>query len=276
MPCPLCRSRIQAFVFEVSGIDILDCEECGHRFAEAGGEEAHIERVYGDHYFTEGGAGYADYLSEELLLTKRGGFYAGKLARHSEPGRILDVGCAAGFTLKGFQNAGWNGIGIEPNEMIGSYGRVQLGLDIRRSTLEAFGDAERFSAIAMIQVVAHFREPMLAFEKARDLLMDRGLLLIETWDRGSIVAKTLGKHWHEYSPPSVLQWFSSEGLDKCLSPLGFERLSGGRTLKWISGDHIKSLLKYRLGRMPGLGLIPDRIRLPYISDDLFYAIYRKQ
>ncbi|MBK9165421.1 MAG: class I SAM-dependent methyltransferase [Acidobacteria bacterium] len=267
---------MQAFVFEVSGINILDCKECGHRFAETGDEEDHIERVYGDHYFTEGGAGYADYLSEERLLRKRGVFYARKLARHTEPGRILDVGCAAGFTLKGFHDAGWNGTGIEPNEMIGSYGRVQLGLDIRHGTLEAFGESDRFSAIAMIQVVAHFREPMRAFEKARDLLTDRGLLLIETWDRGSIVARTLGKHWHEYSPPSVLQWFSSEGLDRCLSPLGFEKLSGGRTLKWIAGDHIKSLLRYRLGRMPGLGLIPDRIRLPYISDDLFYAIYRKR
>ncbi len=209
--CPICNSVDVAHAFEAYGHPILDCLVCEHRFSVVPHNPYHVETVYGDDYFTKGGAGYANYLSEEMSLRDRGRYYARKLARLTAPGRILDVGCAAGFILNGFVQEGWKGVGLEPNITIGAYGRDQLGLDIRHGTLETFKDADQFTAVSMIQVAAHFRDPVPAFVKARRLLMDGGLLLVETWDRHSIIARLLGKHWHEYSPPSVLHWFTSDG-----------------------------------------------------------------
>src|SRR4051794_15937989 len=118
MNCPLCRSASKK-AFEVKGYAVLDCTTCGHRFADIAADEAHVAAVYDDSYFNGGGAGYSDYLIEGEMLRKRGQIYADRLEKTvKKKGRMLDVGAAAGFILKGFIDRGWEGIGLEPNVAI--------------------------------------------------------------------------------------------------------------------------------------------------------------
>ena len=275
MKCPLCQSESK-FAFKAKGFNLLDCLECSHRFAEISADEKHVAEVYDDSYFNGGGAGYSDYLIESKMLRKRGAMYAKKLENFSsEKGKVLDIGAAAGFILQGFTDEGWSGSGLEPNKGIAKTGITENGLDIMQGSIESFETDEKFNLISMIQVVAHFYNPRKAFENAFKLLDENGLLLIESWNRESFSAKLFGENWHEYSPPSVLQWFSLTGLTEFLEGLGFERISHGRPPKKISGAHAKSLLKYRMGDSPLLKLIPEKINFPYPSEDLFWALYRK-
>ncbi len=272
--CPLCNSDSR-FAFEAKGFPLHDCTRCGHRFTAIDADEAHVAEVYGDSYFSGGGAGYADYLAEGEMLNLRGRMYAAKIAKlRSEPGKMLDVGAAAGFILRGFVDSGWQGTGLEPNSEMAKFGAKALGLHISRGSLENFRSREKFDLVSMIQVVAHFYDPRSAFERARDLLNDDGLLLIETWNRESLSARIFGKGWHEYSPPSVLQFFSESGLTRFLAEIGFEKVASGRPSKKISGAHARSLLKYRLGDNFLLKLIPEKVNFPYPSEDLFWAAYR--
>lgn len=276
MNCPLCQSESK-FAFEAKGYPVRDCVKCGHRFAGIAADENHVAATYDDTYFSGGGAGYTDYLAEGDMLKKRGQMYAKKIEKFAgAKGRILDVGAAAGFILEGFRREGWQGAGLEPNTQIARAGREKFGLDIRCGALESFETDEKFALVSMIQVAAHFYAPAKAFRKTSELLDENGLLLIETWNRASISARIFGKNWHEYSPPSVLQWFSEKGLTAFLKDFGFEKLAGGRPSKKISGAHAKSLLKYRLGNNFLLKLIPDRLNFPYPSEDLFWAVYRKK
>ncbi|MEP6903181.1 MAG: class I SAM-dependent methyltransferase [Actinomycetota bacterium] len=276
MNCPLCQSESK-FAFDAKGFALRDCVKCNHRFAEIAANENHVAEIYGDSYFSVGGAGYSDYLAEGEMLKRRGRMYAKKLAKFSAAkGKVLDVGAAAGFILQGFIENGWQGIGLEPNANVAATGREKFGLNISVGSLESFKTDEKFDLILMIQVVAHFYAPAGAFQKAFDLLNENGFLLIETWNRESISANIFGKNWHEYSPPSVLQWFSRNGLTRFLKDSGFEKIAHGRPPKKISGAHAKSLLKYRLGNNFLLKLIPDKLNFPYPSEDLFWAIYRKK
>ncbi len=275
MQCPLCSSASSG-AFEIKGFAIRDCVNCRHRFAEIAADESHVAANYDDAYFNGGGAGYADYTAEADLLRKRGRMYAGKIARFAQRGRMLDVGAAAGYILKGFADSGWNGMGLEPNASMATFGREQLGLDMRQGSLESLDTDERFDLVSMIQVAAHFFDQKTAFETAYKLLSKDGLLLIETWNRDSISARLFGKNWHEYSPPSVLHWFSKTGLTSFLNGLGFERIGGGWPSKKISGGHVRSLLKYRLGDNFLLKAIPEKFNFPYPSEDLFWALYKKR
>lgn len=275
MNCPLCQSESE-FAFTAKGFRVLDCAECSHRFADISADENHVAEIYDDSYFNGGGAGYSDYSAESEMLIKRGRMYAEKIEKFSgKKGKLLDVGAAAGFILQGFIDAGWSGIGLEPNAEIAKTGREKFGLNIRQGSLESFETDEKFDLVSLIQVAAHFYEPRKAFENAGDLLNENGFLLIETWNRESFSAKIFGKNWHEYSPPSVLQWFSLNGLTNFLKDFGFEKISSGRPSKKISGKHAKSLLKYRVGDNFLLKLIPDGINFPYPSEDLFWALYQK-
>jgi SAM-dependent methyltransferase len=273
--CPLCKSESK-FVFEAKGHPLNDCVRCGHRFAALAADEKHVAEVYGDAYFSGGGAGYSDYLAEGEMLNLRGRMYADEIARFApNKGKMLDVGAAAGFILRGFVDSGWEGTGLEPNAEMAKFGAKVLGVNIRKGSLETLKTNDRFDLISMIQVAAHFYDPRVAFERARDLLTDDGILLIETWNRASISARVFGKNWHEYSPPSVLQFFSERGLTEFLVGLGFEKVGGGRPPKKISGAHARSLLRYRIGDSFLLKLIPEKINFPYPSEDLFWAAYRR-
>jgi len=281
MNCPLCTKESER-KFKQNGFWIRACLDCRHHFAELDNESGHIERVYSDNYFNSGGAGYANYLSEERLLKARGYWYAKKLAKYAKAGTMFDVGAAAGFFLKGMCENGWSGKGVEPNDLMANHARENLKLEISTGAFEKIETDEAFDLVSMIQVVAHFIDPMTAFRVAEKITRQNGLLLIETWNRESLSAKLWGKHWHEWSPPSVLHWFTPDSLKRTLESFGFTEIKRGRPSKWLEASHAKSLLKYRLKAMPlssittkTLNLIPDNISLPYPAEDLFYAVYRK-
>lgn len=275
MNCPLCKENSER-VFETHDFWLRDCAACKHRFTEISADETHVVQTYDDSYFTGGGAGYSDYLQEGEMLRKRGRMYAEKLIKHTTvKGKILDVGAAAGFILQGFIDEGWHGIGLEPNENIAKFGRDNFKLDIKQGSLENFETNEKFDLISMIQVAAHFYDPRKSFEKAHSLLDENGLLLVETWNRDSFSARIFGRNWHEYSPPSVLHFFSEKGLSDFLEKTGFKKIASGRPSKKISGAHAKSLLKHKIGDSFLLKMIPEKLSFPYPSEDLFWALYRK-
>ena len=279
MKCPLCNSDSKR-VFEVKDYWIRDCVECSHRFTELAAASNHVEKIYDDSYFNGGGAGYTDYLQEAEILRQRGNWYGKLLAKYTNKGKVLDVGSAAGFILKGMTETGWQGVGIEPNESMAEFGRKNLGVEILNTSVEKYASKEKFDLVTMIQVMAHFVEPKEVFRNVSGTLKANGHLLIETWNRRSLSEKIFGTKWHEYSPPSVLQFFSDEGIEKLAKEQGFERVAIGRPSKWISGSHAKSLIAYKFGEKSLITklskIVPDRLNFPYPSEDLFWVLYKKK
>jgi SAM-dependent methyltransferase len=279
--CPVCSSEGRK-LFLKGQYEVLECGTCGHVYADVVPDEEHVTTTYSDEYFFGGKAGYPDYLDEARLVHERGRRYAKILSRHTVPGRVLDVGAAAGFLLQGFVESGWEGLGIEPNATMVHYGRERLGLDLRIGTLEELTVKEHFDLVTMIQVVAHFANLRIALHNAARVTRHGGFWLIEGWNRDSIVARVFGRNWHEYSPPSVLHWFSPRSLANLVREFGFREVTRGRLTKRITGAHAKSVLLHNRGSswIGGLAskaatFIPERATLPYLGDDLFYALYRK-
>lgn len=278
--CPLCGGESER-LFESHGYWIRDCGECRHRFAELECRQDHVERTYDDRYFRDGAAGYPDYLAEGAILRARGRRYGELLKRYVRPGRLLDVGSAAGFVLEGFIQAGFSGYGIEPNASMAAHARETLGLRVFTGTLENYDENAHFDVLSMIQVLAHFVDPALALERAAAFTEVGGCWLIETWNRESWTARLSGRRWHEYSPPSVLHWFTPEGVGRLGARFGFVEVARGRPSKRLSSAHAKSLLEYKLGtgaagKLLGgaLRFVPDRLTLPYPAEDLFWILLR--
>src|SRR3990172_2947633 len=120
-----CQEK-KILIFKKNGYVIRECETCGHQYAEIPDSDTHVARVYSDQYFFGGQAGYPDYLQDQDSLTRTGIWYGKLLSKYTKPGELLDVGCAAGFVLKGLVQSGWIGHGIEPNERMARYGREEL------------------------------------------------------------------------------------------------------------------------------------------------------
>ena len=283
--CPLCRSDGTTLAFLAHGQEIYRCPGCAHRFhIPSVSPEQHVSSVYGDAYFDGGGAGYENYTAEKEVLTRAGERYGKLAAKYCSPGSCVDVGAAAGFLLEGMQSAGWHGVGVEPNPRMADLGR-QRGLDMYTGSFEEFcwDRPQTVDLVSMVQVAAHFVDPVSSLRVATELLKHNGLLLIETWDRNSWTARGFGKRWHEYSPPSVLHWFTRKSLRELAEGLKLRRVAEGRPAKRIQLGHGLSLLRHKMGgsvfgRMvtAPLAWVPQDWVVPYPLDDVFWALFQKQ
>jgi len=230
-------------LFEKNDHKIFECRKCGHRFSEIKDFKNHIAKVYSDAYFFDGREGYPNYLKEKELLYNYGKRYAKIISKYMAPGKVLNVGCASGFILKGFVDSGWEGFGIEPNNTMANYGRKELNLNITTGSIETCEIPQRFDLINIIQVIGHFYDLDKAILKLRDLLNANGFVLVESWNMESAIAKFLGKNWYEYSPPSVIHWFSDKTLTGLFNYYGFELVAKGYPPKKINIKHALSLIE---------------------------------
>jgi SAM-dependent methyltransferase len=279
--CPVCGA-VGRLYFRHAVCGIHRCPDCGDLFADYALPADHVDSTYGDGYFEGGGAGYPGYHLDRDILIETGRRYGRLAARHHAPGSILDVGAAAGYILKGYQETGWRGRGIEPNPRMAERARADSGVEVAVGTLEEYRDDRRYDLVSIIQVAAHFRDLPRAFANAAALVADGGLLLVETWNADSRTARFWGKRWHEFSPPSVLHWFTPESLARLVGRSGLQEVARGRPKKRLSGAHARSILTHAVEGSAGLSilkpfgaLIPSRLAIPYPAEDLFWAIYRK-
>ena len=279
--CPICLGTC-APAFDIGAYVVMACTDCGHRFVGGEPSRDHLDQIYGDNYFFGGGDGYPDYMAEADLLIEHGRRFAEIVAPHAAPGRMLDVGAAAGFLLEGFVEAGWKGSGIEPNQRMAELGRERRGLDVRQGDLETFDTDTPFDLVTMIQVLGHFHDLPAAFRTVDRITAPGGLCLVDYWNRDSRVARLMGHGWHEYSPPSVRHWFGPRDLDLAFSNIGFAPVARGQPRKYLKGAHLKSLAGHKLRASPLtrplaplLHVIPDAMRLRYPAFDLAWVLYRK-
>ena len=282
MNCTLCHNNNTETKFLKNGYRIASCNLCNHLFTEFEPTEGEIEQIYSDDYFFKGGAGYEDYTLEKDMLIKRGSYYANKIKKYISVGKVLDIGAAAGFILKGFENNGWQGTGIEPNRRMVEYGRKVVGVSIKKGTIETVELEGKFDLVVLIQVVAHMYDLQKAFRKIYHLLKPGGCVLIETWNKDSLTARAFGRNWHEYSPPGTLNYFSKRTLNLLMTKNDFSLVKQETPKKSINSTHAKSLIKHklleskRLKWLAGItSLIPGNMILPYPSEDLFWAFYKR-
>lgn len=269
-------------LFKKRGYVIEQCESCGHRFSEIKDAGMHLSQVYSYDYFFQGKGGYPNYLDGKSILYNYGIRYSKIITKHIKAGKVLDVGCAAGFILKGFEQSGWSCQGIEPNETMAMYGRNELNLNIKISSLESFNTNEKFDLISMIQVIGHFFDLNKAMYRTTNLLNQGGLVLVESWDMKSWIARLLGKHWHEYNPPSVIHWFSNKTLVELFKHYGFEIIAKGLPAKKINLKHAISLLKENVPGFIFNNKIVDflnnkfgKFNISYPPVDLKWYIFKK-
>ncbi len=270
-------------LFEKNGYPIYECTKCDLRFSKLKDINNHLANVYSDDYFFAGGAGYPNYLEERKELYSSGLKYAKIISKFTTPGKVLDVGCAAGFYLKGFEKTGWKCLGIEPNDTIASYGRKELGLDIVTGDLESFESDEKFDLINLIEVIGSFHNLHKAMLKISDLSNKGGLVLVESWDHSSKVARFFGKSWHEYCPPSVINWFTDKSLNELFDSHGFDVIATGRPSKKIKGKHALEIVAknspefiFKKQIFNFLRFTVGKITLAYPPLDLKWYIFKKR
>jgi SAM-dependent methyltransferase len=196
------------------------------------------ETFFDQRYFAGGGrGGYLDYLADEAQHRSNARARI-ELARRSgvtPPASWLDVGCAVGFTLDEARAQGFKVVGVEPSPWARAIARDRFGLDVFTSIAEARREGPfAMDVVSMFQSLEHMPDPVSAIGDARACLRPGGRLVIETWDRGSLVARFFGNHWQQITPPSVLWLFDRKCLAYLLEGAGLHANAIVRSSKQVS------------------------------------------
>ena len=239
-------------------------------------------------YFTDGGAGYPDYIGDAPVRFRHARHVLRRLARagvaSSKGARLLDVGCAAGFFMAeaARREWGWRPSGCDVNGDVVAYARDVLRLDaVRTSFLDVPFAPGTFDVITMFSVLEHLPRPREVAERAYELLRPGGVIAIETWNRRSLTARGMGSRWHVYAPPSCLWYHSQRSLSVLFSNDRWKQLHYGAAPKFISVRHAISALDFAL---PWLGAVARktlsrgpfaRASVPYIGGDFVFAMFQR-
>lgn len=267
--CILCGAADAQPFFEKDGYRLVRCRSCALVFVANPPTPEELRRFYS---FAEGyGVESRDDPAEIARLQTLGRRHLEALHRlAAPPGRLLDVGCSAGFFLDAARSAGWEVRGLEPNAGAAELGRTRLGLDIVTGELaDAPFAPETFDAVTLWDVLEHVRDPDKTLRAVRELLRPDGVLALSTPNLGGLfprVSRPVGRltgYWTHPEPPAHLFQFSDATLRQLLRRKGF---SIAEVL------HERTPLKYtlapgglrRLARSPGRAAYAAAFVLPLL------------
>jgi SAM-dependent methyltransferase len=293
--CPACGPTGWLPLLSVGDHRYVRCRTCPTARLDLMPAPAELAAVFSESYFVEGGdvGGYLDYAADEQLHRRNA---ADRLrlveaaGARPEHGPWVEVGCATGETIAAAADAGWAVHGVEIADWAAT--RVTArGLPVV-PTLDDLTGATAGPArpspdltgscgvVAFFQSLEHLPDPAAALRTAARLLAPGGLVIIETWDRGSAVARLSGRFWQQLSPPSVLWLFHRRAAAGMAGRAGLTQLAWRSTGKSVTVGFAAGLLaaRYPATRLPLRPLLhgrPGRLAVRYRLGDLVTATLRR-
>jgi SAM-dependent methyltransferase len=256
--CALCGRPGPALLFRKDGFDLVRCAGCG--LVQVGQDPAAIDfqSLYGESYYNGGSDQvFANYIGQQ---TARRAQARRKLwaLRHLPPrvarcGRLLDVGCAAGFFLAEARRF-YTVQGVELSAFSSAFARERLGLPVHTGTLQTAAlPGAHYHIVTLWDVIEHVADPVAVLSEAARVLRPGGRLILTTGDWGSAYAQARGADWHLATPPWHLTLFSRDTLVQAAACAGL-RLVAARS-QGVAGDGPlwRNRVSLLLSRLAGLG-----------------------
>jgi 2-polyprenyl-3-methyl-5-hydroxy-6-metoxy-1,4-benzoquinol methylase len=205
--------------------NIVSCKSCDFKFTNPRPEDS----VLGDYYKAESYVSHTNskkgivnklyHIVRNHTLKKKIQLISSYVSR----GTILDYGCGTGMFLSACKYAGWETIGMEPDD-----NARKMGLE---KELNVFSDKDKvnthvantqFDAITLWHVLEHVTDmsETLSFFNAR--LKKNGVLIIAVPNHVSYDAQVYKEYWAAYDVPRHLHHFDLKSMKTLVEKAGFE------------------------------------------------------
>jgi 2-polyprenyl-3-methyl-5-hydroxy-6-metoxy-1,4-benzoquinol methylase len=145
---------------------------------------------------------------------------------------ILDVGSAVGHFLRAAKPHWKKAMGVDVSNAMRAFVEREVGVKVLGEPFESLATRERFSCINMSHVIEHVPNPSAWLRKARELLVEDGLLVVAVPNirsleqRIKLLLKNVGLRRGEWSSPAktpdhlfeppvrvLLRFIESHGFD---------------------------------------------------------------
>jgi len=209
---------------------------------------ADLKKYYtGKYYFAIDSitGGYDNYFADKENLIRTFTKRISVIENYTKPGRMLDVGCAFGFSLLAAKTRGWDVCGVELSDFASALAKKQ-GLTVFTGTIDGapFQDGY-YNCITMWDLIEHTIDPKREMLKANQLMKNGGILALSTPDVSSFLEKIIGSHWLGYqSPRQHLFYFSPKSILHLLKNTGFEVIKIFHIGKFCNLSFVVQRFKY--------------------------------
>ncbi|MEX0785412.1 MAG: class I SAM-dependent methyltransferase [Dehalococcoidia bacterium] len=238
--CALCGGSSSKRVLDAKQRTVVECRDCGLRALSPMptlGDMVGINAETVHPFFNaclEDEASYRAYFDRKL----------DDLQRYQRSGRLLDVGCGAGFFLDAARTRGYSVAGVDLSPVPAAYAQDALGLDVAVSSLYAYeAPSDAFDAVTIFQTIEHDPDPAALCAELYRIVAPGGVLMVTTPAADGFVARAMGKRWFGYRNVEHVSFFSRRSLRFALERAGFE-------IVFLDVEHGKRLsMKYVLNRL---------------------------
>ena len=238
--CALCGGSRHKRFMQAKGRAVVDCLDCGLRALQPMPSLDQLVTINEEtvHPFfnacLEDEASYRDYFAHKL----------DDLVRNQPSGRLLDVGCGAGFFLDAARQRGYDVAGVDLSPVPCRYAREELGLDVSLGSLYDYrAPGESFDAVTIFQTIEHDPHPADLTAELFRILRPGGCVMVTTPAADGFVARAMGSRWFGYRNVEHVSFFNRRSLRHALEQAGFE-------VVFVEVEHGKKLTaKYALNRL---------------------------
>jgi SAM-dependent methyltransferase len=227
VPCIICGVQDEEFLFYTPE-RLVRCRRCGLIYNNPRLDAESLTKIYAKEYFVidtdKPGINYkayVNYIKEEPLIIRSMHRRLQKVeVLRKAKGRLLDVGCATGFSLIAAQQRGWDAEGIDVSDFCAQYAQSR-GLKIHHGTLKDFpGKHETMDAITMWDYLEHSENPLSDLKLAYSLLKRGGVIVLSIPNVDSWSFRLFKKNWIGFKNIDHLYFFSRQTLSKLAGMAG--------------------------------------------------------
>ena len=201
------------------------CRDCGFIFTQDFPVEAEIGRYYEtpdyiSHSDTKKGAMNSVYHRVRSYMLKRKARLVAHEA-HRKTGRLLDIGTGTGYFADTMVRRGWKVEAIEKSPQAREFAKAHFNLDVKpESALKEFAP-DSFDVITLWHVMEHLEHLNEVWGRLRELLTEKGVLIVAVPNCSSYDAKRYGEYWAAYDVPRHLWHFTPGTIQQLASRHGF-------------------------------------------------------
>lgn len=225
---------------------LVRCRHCGLIYQNPQLSNSELLQHYPEDYLP-----YMKDLRSEKSLFRRFDLEHGlarrcqRVMRHcTEPGILLDVGCATGLFMNAMRERGWRVAGVELSPYAAEYARQTFHLDVFAGTLEAAAyPDDSFNVVTLWDVFEHLPNPKATLAEIARILKPGGLVTMSLPNPTSVEANLFGSNWVGWDRPRHLHLFTPAVLRCYLQDAGviiesIESFSGRLGLTLLSVEFL--------------------------------------
>jgi 2-polyprenyl-3-methyl-5-hydroxy-6-metoxy-1,4-benzoquinol methylase len=142
--CNLCNSNEYKFFREIDGYHLVKCRNCGLVYLNPRPSQQEIKEKYSVEYHIKRLLSKEPETAKEIEgeINKNIGRAEEIVSQFDNKGKLLDIGCGAGFFIACLRRYGWDVKGIDVSEWAAEFAREKLKLNVFTGTVE---DIQYFS-----------------------------------------------------------------------------------------------------------------------------------